>query len=123
MRELYKVFVKANSIILVHIYTYSCRNKILLMHTERMLITRPWLWHWQLLLDIFVIHNKKDGHEEEQDDAQHDELVSGDAARHAGEDSPRSGDVVVGAMQRVARMRDGLPLTVQVLQNADPQLL
>lgn len=26
-------------------------------------------------------------------------------------------------MQRVARMRDGLPLPVQVLQDADPQLL
>lgn len=71
-------------------YMHSCRNEKLLMSTEQVSTTRIGTGHWQLLLDIFVIHNKKDGHEEEQDDAQHNELIGGDAARHASEDSSRS---------------------------------
>ena len=75
------------------------------------------------LLDILVIDHEEDGHEQQQDDADHDELVGGDAPRHARQHAPRFGDVVVCAVQRISCMRYGLPLPMQVLQNAHPQLL
>lgn len=53
----------------------------------------------------------------------HDELVGHQAPRHDCEHPPRRGDVVVGAVQRVTCMRDRLPLPVQVVQDADAQLL
>ena len=70
-----------------------------------------------------VVQYESDGADQQQRDAGHDELVGHHAPRHAGEHAAGGRDVVVGAVQRVARVRDGLPLPVQVLQDADAQLL
>ena len=70
-----------------------------------------------------VIQYESDGADQQQRDAGHDELVGHHAPRHAGEHAAGGRDVVVGAVQRVARVRDRLPLPVQVLQDTDAQLL
>jgi len=70
-----------------------------------------------------VIQYESDGADQQQRDAGHDELVGHHAPRHAGEHPAGGRDVVVGAVQRVPRVRDRLPLPVQVLQDADAQLL
>lgn len=76
-----------------------------------------------LLPDEFEIDNEHDGGKQEQDDGTRDELIGGDAAAHGGQHLARARDVVIGAVQRVARVADRLPLPVQVLQNAHAQLL
>ena len=93
------------------------------MSIDQVPATQSGSWHWRLLFDIFVIHNQEDGHEEEQNNAQHNELVGSDAPRHASEDSSRPGDVVISTMQRVtiSHARDTLP--VNVLKETHPQLL
>ena len=70
-----------------------------------------------------VVQDESDGADQKERDAGHDELVGHHAPRHAGEHTASRRDVVVGAVQRVAGVRDRLPLPVQILQYADTQLL
>lgn len=75
------------------------------------------------LLDELVVHNEDDGRQQQQYDGASDELVGGDAARHVGQNAARFCNVIIGSMKCVARMADGLPLSVEILQDADSQLL
>lgn len=70
-----------------------------------------------------VVKNETNGTEQQADDANHDELVRHEPPRHNGQHAAGSGDIVVSAMQRVPRMRDGLPLPVEIPQDARAQLL
>jgi hypothetical protein len=56
-------------------------------------------------------------------DPPHDDLVGHHPLRHGRQHAARLGDVVVGAVERVARVGDGLALPRQVAEDGDAQLL
>lgn len=80
------------------------------------------LLHNSSALDLEVDHND-DGRHQQANDAKHDDFVGHDAAGHAGQDPTRLCDVVISSMEGVPCMRDRLPLRMQVLQDAGPNLL
>ena len=73
-------------------------------------------------LDLEVDHNDDGGHQQ-ANDAKHDNLVCHDTPGHASQDTPRLGDVVICPVEGVPCMRDGLPLRMQVLEDASSNFL
>lgn len=90
------------------------------LHSRTTTCTRPSPAHMLLQLHI---DDQNDGCQQERCNAKHDDLVGDDALGHGAQDLACLADVVVSTVQRVARMRDGLALPRQVLQDAHAQLL
>lgn len=52
------------------------------------------------LFDVLVVDDQEDGHQQQQDDADHDELVGSDAPRHAGQHPPGSAQHYIWSLGR-----------------------
>ncbi len=58
-----------------------------------------------------------------RDDPAHHQPVGRDAARHGAQQLACAGDAVVGAVQGVARVEDGLALAGEVFEDGDAEFL